>query len=178
MTNNTSNLRSDSPEYGVDSRYKSLDKKLSEGKRLLQSRLARLNELSRTEIIGARLLQLKLRMEDYLLRIGDESRDLFTSFLKDYIDTIYDRRTSFAKDINISAVSLSQIINNHREPKEEFMYRLMIHSELTFKNIASFENSIWYKVFYHGKMCTTMANQSDWKKIERKNVDIRGAALN
>jgi len=54
------------PEFGVDSRYNSIDKKLADGKKLMKARLQRLNNLSRNQIIKAKLLQLKLKMKKYL----------------------------------------------------------------------------------------------------------------
>lgn len=166
-----------SPEFGVDSRYKSLDKKLSDGKILMEARLNRLNGLTRNQIIKAKLLQLKLRMEDFIQQPVYEEYDFFTGFLSSYIDTIYEKRVMFAKDMSITPVSLSQILNNHREPKEEFMFRLMLHSELTFKNICEFQKETWYQVYYHEKICDTMANQDEWRPAETKNVKIKNAVL-
>jgi len=131
----------------------------------------------RKQIIKAKLLQLKLKMEDYIKQPVYEEYNFFTSFLSDYIDTIYEKRVMFAKDINITPVSLSQILNNHREPKEEFMFRLMLHSELTFKSICEFQKRTWYQVYYHEKICDTMANQNEWKPTEKKNVKIKNAVL-
>jgi len=165
------------PEFGVDSRYKNLDRKLSDGKNLMEARLKRLNNLSRSQVIKAKLLQLKFRMEDYLKQPIYEEYEFFTGFLTNYIDTIYDKRSMFAKDINITPVSLSQILNNHREPKEEFMFRLMLHSELTFKNICEFQKKIWYQIYYHEKICDTMSNQDEWRPSEKKYVKIKHAVL-
>ncbi len=115
-------------EFGVDSRYESIDKKTSDGKRLLEARLERLNDLSRSQIIRARLLQLKLRMQEYLVQPVYEDGNFFTSFLSKYVDAIYYKRRKLAEDIDVSPVNLSQVLNNHREPTEEFMFRLMLHS--------------------------------------------------
>ncbi|GLR15994.1 hypothetical protein [Portibacter lacus] len=177
MENNKSSNTLSSPEFGVDSRYKSLDKKLSDGKQLMEARLKRLNKLSRSQVINAKLLQLKLRMEDYLKQPNYQEGNFFTNFLTNYIDTIYDKRSMFAKDINITPVSLSQILNNHREPKEEFMFRLMLHSELTYKHICKFQKKTWYQVYYHEKICDTMANQNEWRPTEKKHVKIKHAVL-
>jgi len=84
---------------------------------------------------------------------------------------------SLANDINITPVSLSQILNNHREPKEEFMFRLMLHSELTFKNVREFQKKTWYQVYYHEKLYDTMANQDVWRPAEKKHVRIKNAVL-
>jgi len=165
------------PEFGVDSRYKNLNQKLSDGKILMESRLERLKNLSRSQIIQAKLLQLKLKMEDYLKQPVYEEYNFFTNFLSIYIDTIYEKRTMFAKDINITPVSLSQILNNHREPKDEFMFRLMLHSELAFKNICEFKKKTWYQVYYHEKICDTMASQDEWRPSEKKHVKIKNAVL-
>ena len=67
----------------------------------------------------------------------------FTNFLETYIDAIYSQRSKFAIDINITPVFLSQVINNHREPNEEFILKLMIHSEKAFKNVGDFHKEIW-----------------------------------
>ena len=83
----------------------------------------------------------------------------------------------FAKDIDVTPVSLSQILNNHREPKEEFMFRLMLHSELTYKDICEFQKKTWYQVYYHEKICDTMANQDEWRPAEKKHVKINNAVL-
>ena len=171
------NKRKIEPEFGVDSRYKSIDKKLADGKQLMEARLKRLNKLSRNQIIRARLLQLKLKMQEYLSQPVYEEFNFFTGFLSNYIDTIYDKRTMFAKDINITPVSLSQILNNHREPKEEFMFRLMLHSELAYKDVCEFQKKTWYQVYYHEKICDTMANQDAWRPTEKKNVKIKNAIL-
>ena len=175
MTNSKLILKSDSPELGVDSRYKRKQDKLSEGKALLEARLQRLNNLSKSQVVEAKLLQIKYKMESYLKQPVYEKTNVFTDFLKSYIDSIYDKRIMFAKDINVTPVSLSQVLNNHREPKEEFMFRLMLHSELTFKGICNFEKKTWYQVYYHEKLCDTMGNQDTWKPEERKHVKIENA---
>lgn len=177
MTMNNTNkvIRKNDPEFGVDSKYKNQAERLSAGKELLEARLNRINQLPKNQIIKARLLQLKLQMEDYLKQPNHKNSNFFTNFLKTYIDTIYEKRVMFAKDIDITPVSLSQILNNHREPKDEFMFRLMLHSELTYEKVCNFEKETWYQVYYHEKVCDIMANQDEWKSEERKHVKIKHA---
>ena len=62
---------------------------------------------------------------------------------------IYSKRSSFAKDINVIPVSLSQVLNNNREPKEEFIMKLMIHSEKAYMDICEFHKKTWFQVYYH-----------------------------
>jgi hypothetical protein len=60
--------------------------------------------------------------------------------------------------------------NNHREPKDEFIMRLMIHSEKVFANICPFHKKTWYQVYFHEKICTTMSNQEEWRPKVEKHV--------
>ena len=155
-------------EYGVDSRYKSKKERESEATALMEARLMRMKNLSREQIVQAKLIQLKLKMEKYVKKPIYDNHNYFSEFLKKYIDIIYPKRSLFAKDIEVTPVNLSQVINNHREPKEEFIMKLMIHSEKVFKNIGAFHKKIWLQVYYHEKICDTMSNQEQWRpKVER-----------
>ena len=116
-------------EYGIDSRYKSNKERESDATALMEARLMKMKNLSKDQITKAKLLQLKLKMEEYIKNPVYDNQNYFSDFLKVYIDSIYSKRSTFAKDIDTAPVSLSQVINNHREPKEEFILNLMIHSE-------------------------------------------------
>ena len=159
-------------EFGVDSIYASKKEKLSDGKALMEARLERMNNVSEEKILKARLLQLKLQMEEYLEKQVYSGLNYFTDSLKMYIDMLYSKRSNFAKDMDISPVSLSQVLNNHREPKVEFLLRLMIHSEEVYKNICPFKKHTWFRVYYHEKICDTMSNQDHWMPEEEKHVNI------
>lgn len=160
-------------EFGVDSRYSSKATKKIAGKALMESRLERMKNLTPDQILRAKLIQLKLRMAEYLLKPIYKEHNYFTEFLCNYIDAIYERRNKFAEDIDISPVKLSQILNNHREPQEEFFLRLMVHSELTFKNICKFDKSCWYQVYFHEKICDTISSQDKWRPDVEKHVKTR-----
>lgn len=167
-----SNKEVEGAEYGVDSRYFSKKERQADGKALMEQRLRRMKNVSEDQIIKAKLLQLKLKMEEYIKKPVYEDHNFFTEFLTSYIDTIYSRRTHFAKDIDITSVRLSQVLNNHREPKDEFMLRLMIHSEKTFKNVCEFHKKTWYQVYFHEKICDTMSSQDEWRPNVEKHVNI------
>ena len=159
-------------EYGIDSRYKTNKERGADAKALMEARLSRMKNLSQDQITRARLMQLKLRMEEFIKGPVDDDQKYFTIFLKTYIDSIYSKRSAFAKDIDITPVSLSQVINNHREPKEEFILKLMIHSEKAYKNVCEFHKKTWYQVYYHQKICDTMSNQDQWRPEIEKHVRI------
>ena len=150
-------------EYGLDSRYKSNKEYKSEATSLMEARLNRMKNLSKDQIIRAKLMQLKLKMEEYIKQPIYDDRNHFSDFLKLYVDTIYSKRNRFAYDINIKPIRLSQVINNHREPKDEFIMKLMIHSEKVYENICEFHKKTWYQVYFHEKICDTMSSQEKWR---------------
>ncbi len=170
MTENNKNIMN--TEYGVDSRYKSSKEQKSDATALMEARLKRMKNISKDQIIRARLMQLKLKMEEYIKSPIYDNRNYFSEFLKMYIDTIYSKRSIFAEDIDIAPVSLSQVINNHREPKQEFLLKLMIHSEKAFKNVCEFHKKTWYQVYFHEKICDTMSNQEQWRPEIEKHVKL------
>lgn len=173
MTENKKNIID--TEYGVDSRYKSNKERESDATALMEARLKRMKNLSKDQITKAKLLQLKLKMEEYIKNPVYDNNNYFSGFLKLYIDSIYSKRSIFAKDIDVAPVSLSQVINNHREPKEEFIMKLMIHSEKVYKNVCEFHKKTWYQVYFHEKICDTMSNQEQWRPEIEKHVRISEA---
>jgi hypothetical protein len=159
-------------EYGIDSRYKSGLESVSEATILMEARLRRMKMLSKDQITKAKLLQLKLKMEEFINHPVYDNNNHFSNFLKFYIDSIYSKRSTFANDINVDPVSLSQVINNHREPKDEFILKLMIHSEKVYKDVCSFNKKIWYQIYFNNKICEIMAKQQQWQPEIEKQVRI------
>lgn len=175
-TKNKKNQITDA-EYGVDSRYKSNIEKQSEAIALMEARLMRMKNLSKDEIIRAKLVQLKLKMEAYIKQPIADKRNYFSEFLESYIDALYARRSRFAHDIDITPVQLSQVINKHREPQDEFIMRLMIHSEKVYSNICAFNKRTWYQVYFHEKICATMSSQDQWGPEVEKHVRFSEAKV-
>lgn len=160
-------------EYGVDSRYTSKKERQADSQALMEARLDRMKNLSKDQIIRAKLLQLKLKMEEYIQKPVYTNHNFFTEFLTSYIDIVYTKRNNFASDVDITPVRLSQVLNNHREPKDEFMLRLMIHSEKIYEKICQFHKKTWYQVYYHEKICATMSKQDEWRPQVEKHVKIK-----
>jgi len=159
-------------EYGVDSRYKTTKEIAQDSVTLMEARLERMKNLPKEHILRAKLLQLKLKMENYLKEPVYDNQNHFAHFLETYVDAIYSKRSEFAKDINVTPVFLSQVINSHREPKEAFILKLMLHSEKVFKNVVEFQKEIWYKIYFHEKLCDTMSNQHVWRPEIAKQVTV------
>jgi len=159
-------------EYGVDSRYESKINRMADGEALMEARLRRMKNVSGELIVKGKLLQLKFKMEEYLRDIDSDNECKFTDFLSQYIDTLYDKRSHFSEDIDITPVLLSQILNNHRQPSEEFMLRLMVHSENVFLNVCSFQKKSWYQIYYQEKINKMMSNQGEWRSKVAKHVKM------
>jgi hypothetical protein len=172
MIKKKSRSRNEDAEFGLDSRYTSDKERESDATALMEARLIRMKNLSKEEIIRAKLVQLKLKMEAYLKDPVYDNRNHFSLFLASYVDTIYPKRTVFAKDIDIAPVSLSQVIHNHRDPKEDFLLKLMVHSDLVYKNVCDFQNQTWYKVYYQEKICDKMSQQKKWRPRIEKHVRL------
>ena len=163
-------LYSNDAEYGVDSRYISEKEKNNDATALMEARLDRMKNLSREQIVKANLLQLKLKMDEYINNPALGREQYFTKFLATYIDTIYNKRSSFAKDIDVTVVNLSQVVNNHREPSEEFILKLMIHSEGTYMSVCKFQKEVWYQIYFNEKISATMASQDVWRPRISKQI--------
>lgn len=173
--NSKENKDFEDAEFGLDSRYKSKNEYESEAASLMESRLIKMKSLSKDQVVRAKLMQLKLKMEEYIKQPIYDDRNYFSDFLKVYVDSIYPTRNKFAEDMNVTPINLSQVINNHREPKDEFILKLMIHSEKVYENVCDFEKKIWYQVYFQEKLCDTMSRQEDWRpKIEK---DIKFSEL-
>lgn len=109
------------PEFGLDSRYNSKEEAKKESLALLQARLERMKSVSEADIIKAKLMQLKFKMEDYLKNTDLKSGQSFNLFLETYIDILYPKRIDFAADLNITANYLSKIINKHSAANDLFI---------------------------------------------------------
>jgi len=171
MTNKKNTIQEEF-EFGVDSRYTSKKEREQDSIALMQARLERMKNIPKEQILRAKLLQLKLKMENYLKEPVYDNQNHFAYFLETYVDAIYSKRSEFARDVNITPVFLSQVINNHREPKEDFMLKLMIHSEKVFKYVGEFHKKTWYQVYFHEKLCDTMSTQDEWRPKIEKQVNL------
>lgn len=159
-------------EYGVDSRFGSKAESKIAGKELMVARKERMKSFTASQVVHARLLQLKLEMEEFIEKPVFEGNHSFAEFLARYIDTMYSKRAAFAKDMDITPVLLSQILNKHREPGEEFMLRLMVHSEKAFQHVCEFPKATWHQVLFHEKMRNTLSTQDKWRPDVEKHVKI------
>lgn len=171
MTEENTHYNTD-PEFGVDSRYPSNTEYTTEATALMEARLQRMKGLSKDQVIRAKLLQLKLKMQAFTEQSVSDVQGSFAFFLKTYIDIMYPKRAVFASDIGTTPVILSQIINKHRAPKDKFILKLMIHSERIYANVCAFPVALWYKVYFHEKLCTILSMQKQQLASLEKEVFV------
>lgn len=157
-------------KYLIDSRNLSVKERKANVAEILKARSDRFKQRSSYDIKLAKLMQLKLQMEEYLKTPKYEEEFSFSNCLATYVDTIYDKRKNFAHDISIEPLMLSQVINNHREPQEKFILRLIIHSEKSFKSLGKFDQSTWYNIYFKEKVGKIMSTQKQWRTAVEKFV--------
>lgn len=115
------------------------------------------------EKLHAKMLQLKYQMQDYVGSKRYDEGKRFGYFLSRYIEMLEKKNKDFAEDINITAIELSQLINNHRNPNIKILIRLEIHSD---NAIPAY---IWYKVVEKEK-AHEIVNNKEIRKQEQKYV--------
>lgn len=170
MNKKDGNKEQEEFKYLIDSRITSDKEKEIERNAVLKAREKRLKNSSESEKIVAQLLQLKYQMEDHLNKPVQNVAHSFSKFLGVYIDTLYRKRKDFASDIDVNPIELSQIINNHRQPKEEFLIRLNLHSQAVFENFSHFKKDLWPKLYYFDKVGEFLITSEKRKKSEEKHV--------
>lgn len=156
------NIGYDDPEFGLDSTSGLEQIMVNEAVELMQDRVNKMKGLSDSDIRKARLLQLKFKMERYLNEVSYVEHYRFAEFLQTYVDILYPKRIKFASAFGISAVVLSQLINGHREPNKEFLYKLSLHTLSSFKQVGKFPSSLWFEVYYKGKLHETVQQFNDY----------------
>ena len=157
-------------KYLIDSRNFSEEERKADLEIMMKAREARFRKRTKTEILQAQLLQLKYLMKDYIEDNGPVTEPRFSEFLKTYVDALYSKRIEFAADLSIEPIVLSHILNNHRNPKDSFMSRLIIHSEGSYRDLGGFDRELWPRVYFKDKMYKFIASQEQLKESEAKYV--------
>lgn len=109
---------------------------------------ARRNQFeNRTQMqkMHSRLLQLKFQLEDYINSSQYVEALSFGFFLNEYVSRQDKKDKDFAVEVDVKPAVLSQYINNHRKPTDEFIIRLELHSNGMIPAIS------WFKVVQKDK---------------------------
>lgn len=116
--------------------------------------------------IYSKLLQLKFQLEDYAYTNHYKKALNFGYFLNEYVTRQDKKDRQFANEVDVTSSVLSQYINNHRKPKDEFVIRLELHSNGMIPAIS------WLKIIQKDKEHEIMNNQ-ELRNEESKHVKNR-----
>lgn len=163
-------------KYLIDSRNLTNKEKVEEREAILKARAARFEERSESEIKNAKLMQLKYQIKDYIDNLIDNRNPSFSAFLKVYVDTLYKKRKDFAADINIEAISLSHILNEHREPNESFLKKLIKHSQSSFNELGGFDKELWPMISFWDKT-SRFLNSLDNGNVKKTNLEGKASIV-
>lgn len=122
--------------------------------------------LTEKDRLESKLLQFKLKLNDYLKSEDFDPTKTFGYFLSQYIALANRRRKVFASEIDIKESELSQMINSHRDPPEYLIVRLEIHSN---KTIPAEK---WLGLVEKERVYTLRTNK-DLRKREKGHVSRR-----
>nr|WP_315035089.1 helix-turn-helix transcriptional regulator [uncultured Chryseobacterium sp.] len=118
------------------------------------------------EKMYSRLLQLKFQLEDYIDSNQYVEALNFGFFLNEYVSRQNKKDKDFAVEVDVKPAVLSQYINNHRKPTDEFIIRLELHSNGMIPAIS------WFKVIQKDKEHEIMTSQK-LRDEESKHVKNR-----
>ncbi len=176
MTRKKNNLEIPDTEFAIDSRYQSQDERDMDSILLMEARRERYKKVTKEQIKTGMLMRLKHRMEGFNQTEEELKQKRLSDYLAAYIDIIYPKRSMFADAIEVTPAHLSQVINDHRDPTDEFMKKLMIHSEIAFVGVNGFNSEIWYDVYFRGKLNKLIGDDESWREEIEKHVHYNGEA--
>lgn len=136
---------------------------LTEARRKVQS------ELTEQDRLVARIIQFKLKLQEYLRKDEFDPKMTFSSCLVEYVHILNKKRRIFAEEISIQETELSQVINQHRTPPKSLIIRLGIHSN---NNIPAYW---WYRLVERENehiICTDVKMRREQAKHVRNKLKI------
>ena len=101
---------------------------LEADRQLAEHREKRRAEMTETEKLHFKLLQLKFQLEDYINSDQYNPKFTFGYFLEQYLQLTNRKKKEFAGDIQIHETQLSQMLKGRRDPNDRIMVRLELHS--------------------------------------------------
>ncbi len=130
---------------------------------LAAARKMSMAKMTPADKLMARILQLRFQLEDYLQSESYQPAKSFGHFLGEYQRLGGRKRKEFAAEISIHESMLSQLISDRREPAEQILIRLELHSR---KNIPA---SYWFGLV-EKKKAYRLQHDNRIRQREKKNV--------
>jgi hypothetical protein len=109
-------------------------------KQLAEHRLKRRENITADTVLKIKLMQFKLRLEEYINSDRYEPQNTFGFFLGQYISLTNKKQKEFAHDIHVHETLLNNMIKDRREPSRSVFIRLELHSNNIIPAIY------WYKL--------------------------------
>jgi plasmid maintenance system antidote protein VapI len=123
-------------------------------------------QLTKKDYLKANLLQLRFQLQDYIKAETYDPNKRFGNFLKAYLLILNKKSTELASEINIHETLVSQLINNHRNPNEDIMVRLELHSN---NNIPA---HYWFMLVQKDRI-NQLKTDKELRKREKKFVTYK-----
>jgi plasmid maintenance system antidote protein VapI len=105
-------------------------------------------------------------LQDYIKAETYDPDKRFGNFLKAYLLILNKKSTELASEINIHETLVSQLINNHRNPNEDIMVRLELHSN---NNIPA---HYWFMLVQKDRI-NQLKTDKELRKREKKFVTYK-----
>jgi plasmid maintenance system antidote protein VapI len=123
-------------------------------------------QLTKKDYLKANLLQLRFQLQDYIKAETYDPDKRFGNFLKAYLLILNKKSTELASEIKIHETLVSQLINNHRDPNEDIMIRLELHSN---NNIPA---HYWFMLVQKDRI-NQLKTDKELRKREKKFVTYK-----
>lgn len=133
---------------------------------LNQLRKKNAEQLTESQVLYARVQQLRFQMEDYIKSDTYNEEFSFATFLRKYIKLKYKINKDFAQDIELSETELSAILNKGRAPSKKTIIRLELHSNNFIPALY------WYRLFEKEKEYEFLEDKKI-RKEQEKHVQNR-----
>ncbi len=173
MTKSKKEIDLEEFKYLIDSRGLSEQEEEENRIALLKAREKGYRERTPEVNRDLRLMQIYFQMRSYLDKPDESTESRFTEFLKMYSNALYEKHKDFASDLGIKPITLSQVLNRHREPQEIFLRKLVQHSEKVFKEIGYLKKNMWPRIYYQDKLNHFVSLQEEVMEDQAAYVCIK-----
>jgi plasmid maintenance system antidote protein VapI len=106
----------------------STSEKAEADEELQKYRFQRLREATEEQRLLADLVQLRIKIEDYIKKEPYQKEKSFGHFLQQYLKIIDKKRKEFAKDLGVHYTKLSRLLNDKEAPNLDILFRIEIHA--------------------------------------------------
>lgn len=153
----------------IDSRSNSKAKNKADSAMLLRARLESSSKFASEDELVVNLYRLKLLLDEEAQM--QDLKAAFYVYSSTYVDLLYTKRKSFAKDIGFSETQLSLILSGKRPPTDEFVSKIRLHSAKIYQKLnIDFNPYNWFTIYHLDRMNNYLINNKN-ENVSLKNVN-------